>query len=256
MAKRAKRSKSGRRAATVGRGTPARKAGAKRARAAKTARGGKRPARPKRAAAGDGQASPADQRIAKSRGLLPEQVNRLREIRSLTDAAFAKIPKGKLRRAVMRLDYYDLPRAREAFRLLSQKDDEGRVPPTGLGDALRQLATTRSRGRARGTVAGLPTGARVQPRRLIAPPPTAGLSPAGTGWTALGPGNVGGRTRAIVVHPGTTDVIWAASAGGGVWRTGDAGVSWQPVDDFMANLATCCLVMDPTDPEHHLRRYR
>jgi photosystem II stability/assembly factor-like uncharacterized protein len=43
--------------------------------------------------------------------------------------------------------------------------------------------------------------------------------------------------------------MWAASSGGGVWRTTDAGTSWQPVDDFMANLATCCLAMDPSNPD-------
>ena len=238
MAKRAKGTRSGKRVTAGTRKTPARKAEAKRARAAKAPRG--RASAPK--------VSADDRRVAKSRKLLAEQVSRLREIRGLTDKAFAKIPKGKLRRAVMRLDYYDLPRAREAFRLLSQKDDEGRVAPQGLGNALRQLSATRSRGRARSRAAGVPTGARVQPRALIAPPPAAGLSSDGSGWTALGPGNVGGRTRAIVAHPTTPDVMWAASAGGGVWRTSDAGVSWQPVDDFMANLATCCLVMDPTDP--------
>ena len=58
----------------------------------------------------------------------------------------------------------------------------------------------------------------------------------------------GAGTRGIVVHPTTPGLMWAASAGGGVWRTADAGVSWQPVDDFMANLATCCLAMDPTNP--------
>ena len=46
------------------------------------------------------QASPSDRRIAKSRKLLPEQVSRLRQVRGLTDEAFAKIPQGKLRRAV------------------------------------------------------------------------------------------------------------------------------------------------------------
>jgi len=42
--------------------------------------------------------------------------------------------------------------------------------------------------------------------------------------------------------------MWAGSVGGGVWRTEDGGASWQPVDDLMANLAVCCLVMDPTNP--------
>jgi hypothetical protein len=42
--------------------------------------------------------------------------------------------------------------------------------------------------------------------------------------------------------------MWAASVGGGVWRTDDGGQSWVPVDDFMANLAVTSLVMHPNDP--------
>src|SRR5262245_24681255 len=67
----------------------------------------------------------ADRRVAQRRKVRPEQVSRLRSLRGLSDAAFAKMPQGKLRRAVARFDYYDLPRAREAFRLLSLKDDQG-----------------------------------------------------------------------------------------------------------------------------------
>jgi hypothetical protein len=37
--------------------------------------------------------------------------------------------------------------------------------------------------------------------------------------------------------------------GGGVWRTDDGGVSWQPVNDFLANLAITSLVIDPTNPK-------
>ncbi len=32
------------------------------------------------------------------------------------------------------------------------------------------------------------------------------------GWKSLGPGNVGGRTRALLVHPSNPDVIYAAAA--------------------------------------------
>lgn len=199
------------------------------------------------AAAEKATGTAADRRVAQKRGLLAEQVSRLREIRGLTDAAFARIPPAKLRRAVGRIDIYDLPRSRESFRLLSQKDDAGIVTPLGLTTALRQLSTTRAGRAAVRSAAGLPTGGVVQPGRLAAPPPTAGLAPAGAGWIALGPGNIGGRTRGIVIHPATPTTMWAASSGGGVWRTSDGGASWQPVDDFMANLATCCLVMDPTD---------
>jgi photosystem II stability/assembly factor-like uncharacterized protein len=62
-------------------------------------------------------------------------------------------------------------------------------------------------------------------------------------------GNIGGRTRAIVIHPDLPDRIWVASTGGGVWRSDDGGNSWSPVDDKMTNLAVCSMVMDPTGPD-------
>ena len=94
----------------------------------------------------------------------------------------------------------------------------------------------------------MPTGGTVAPERLgLMIQPTAGLD--GPAWVPLGPGNIGGRTRSIVFHPTQHDTIWAASAGGGVWRTDDAGTTWSPVDDLMANLAVTSLALDHTDPD-------
>ena len=66
-------------------------------------------------------------------------------------------------------------------------------------------------------------------------------------WSALGPGNIGGRTRAIVIHPTLQSTIYAAAVAGGVWKTLDAGVTWTPTDDAMANLSVGTLAMDPND---------
>lgn len=68
-------------------------------------------------------------------------------------------------------------------------------------------------------------------------------------WTALGPGNIGGRIRAMVVHPTDTNTIYIGAAGGGVWKTSDGGASWQPLKDLMENLAVNALCMDPANPD-------
>jgi len=75
----------------------------------------------------------------------------------------------------------------------------------------------------------------------------AAMSPA-LPWTSIGPGNVGGRTRALVIDPTDPDVMYAAGVSGGVWKSTDAGASWSPTDDHMANLAVCTLAIDPTNP--------
>ncbi|MFQ5348925.1 MAG: WD40/YVTN/BNR-like repeat-containing protein [Thermoanaerobaculia bacterium] len=67
-------------------------------------------------------------------------------------------------------------------------------------------------------------------------------------WEPLGPGNVGGRTRAFVIRPDRPAVMWAGGVSGGVWKSGDRGRSWRPVGDQLANLAVNVLRLDPNDP--------
>jgi uncharacterized protein (TIGR03437 family) len=76
-----------------------------------------------------------------------------------------------------------------------------------------------------------------------ATPPTT-LGP----WESLGPGNIGGRTRSLVIHPTLPNTMYAGAVAGGVWRTTDAGVSWAPLTDLSANIAISSLVMDPRNP--------
>nr|NQU90609.1 hypothetical protein [Bacteroidota bacterium] len=68
-------------------------------------------------------------------------------------------------------------------------------------------------------------------------------------WTWLGPGNIGGRIRAILIHP-VTNHIWIGSVAGGIWKSANNGNTWSPVNDFMANLAITSLVVDPIDTDN------
>lgn len=64
-------------------------------------------------------------------------------------------------------------------------------------------------------------------------------------WENLGPGNIGGRTRTLVIDPQTTDTMYTAGVSGGVWKTVDGGLNWQALDDMMVNLAVSTMVMSP-----------
>lgn len=66
-------------------------------------------------------------------------------------------------------------------------------------------------------------------------------------WKALGPGNVGGRTRALLIDPTNPLIIYAGAVDGGIWKSTDGGTSWNPLDDFLANIAVTCLAFDPTN---------
>ncbi len=67
-------------------------------------------------------------------------------------------------------------------------------------------------------------------------------------WQSLGPGNVGGRTRALLIDPINPDVMYAAAVAGGIWKTTNGGTSWAPLNDFLANIAVTCMAIDPTNP--------
>ena len=68
-------------------------------------------------------------------------------------------------------------------------------------------------------------------------------------WESLGPGNIGGRTRALLIHPTQTEIMYTAGVSGGVWKTIDGGVNWFPLADEIANIAVNSMAMRPDDPE-------
>lgn len=74
----------------------------------------------------------------------------------------------------------------------------------------------------------------------------AGIS--NTQWSALGPGNVGGRVRAIVIDPRNTSRFFVAAAGGGIFVTENAGQSYKPIADFIGNIVVSALTIDPNNP--------
>jgi photosystem II stability/assembly factor-like uncharacterized protein len=188
----------------------------------------------------------SDEDLARSKEISVEQVRLLRRTRGATNDTLSGLSATAVRRAIRRLNYPDLPRARQAFRAAQARNDDGRIPPNALATALQELQAMRAAPAMGPRAAGLPAGRTVEPRALIATS-LAGLTQ--NQWEWLGPGNIGGRTRSILVHPTQPERIWVGSVGGGIWHTADGGGHWEPVDDFMANLAVSCMVMDPKHPE-------
>lgn len=70
-------------------------------------------------------------------------------------------------------------------------------------------------------------------------------------WIERGPGNVGGRTRGLIVmQQDPTQMTWlAGSAGGGVWRTTNGGRAWTLVSEELPNLSTSTLANSPANPD-------
>jgi photosystem II stability/assembly factor-like uncharacterized protein len=75
----------------------------------------------------------------------------------------------------------------------------------------------------------------------------AGAIDLGT-WEPLGPGNQGGRTPLLIIHPTDPKIMYAGAATGGVWKTTDAGLNWRPLTDTFPSLGIGALTFDPKDP--------
>jgi len=75
------------------------------------------------------------------------------------------------------------------------------------------------------------------------------LVPEHEPWTYLGPGNIGGRTRPLIIDPDSPDTIYSGAVSGGVFKTTDGGANWIATGDAMANLAVNSLAMSPADSQ-------
>jgi photosystem II stability/assembly factor-like uncharacterized protein len=68
-------------------------------------------------------------------------------------------------------------------------------------------------------------------------------------WVPVGPTNIGGRCTALAIHPADPDIVYIGSAGGGVWRSNDAGQTWtsQWHDQPILNVGS--LAIDTKSPD-------
>lgn len=70
-------------------------------------------------------------------------------------------------------------------------------------------------------------------------------------FISRGPGNVGGRTRAIAVDPAdNSHCTWiAGAASGGLWKTTDCGESWTNISEGLPNLSTNSIAQAASNPD-------
>ena len=65
-------------------------------------------------------------------------------------------------------------------------------------------------------------------------------------WRSIGPYR-GGRALAVAGIPGNPDTFYFGSVAGGVWRTNDAGATWQPLTDGTPISSVGALAIAPSD---------
>ncbi len=67
-------------------------------------------------------------------------------------------------------------------------------------------------------------------------------------WFALGPTNLSGRILDIKFDPNTPTTVYAATAGGGLWKSTDNGANWLPQTDEQPTLGVGAVCVLPSDP--------
>jgi photosystem II stability/assembly factor-like uncharacterized protein len=67
-------------------------------------------------------------------------------------------------------------------------------------------------------------------------------------WRFIGPFDLGGRCTDVAVPKGSRTVFYAAAATGGIFKTANAGTTWEPVFDEMPTLSIGDLAVAESDP--------
>jgi photosystem II stability/assembly factor-like uncharacterized protein len=68
---------------------------------------------------------------------------------------------------------------------------------------------------------------------------------SGLKFRLIGPSYNSGRVVDFAVQPDKTQVIYAAIASGGIWKTVNNGTTWEPIFDKEDSYSVGCLAMDP-----------
>ncbi len=79
-------------------------------------------------------------------------------------------------------------------------------------------------------------------------PPMAEVT-EGLSLRGIGPAFMGGRIADIAVHPEDASIRYVGVGSGGVWKTTDAGTTWEPVFDEQSSYSIGEVALDPERPE-------
>ncbi len=75
-------------------------------------------------------------------------------------------------------------------------------------------------------------------------------------WTSIGPyshtntaswSSGQGRVNAIAVDPNNANTYYVGAPAGGIWKSTDAGVNWQPLTDYLPQIGVSGIAIDPNN---------
>ncbi len=64
----------------------------------------------------------------------------------------------------------------------------------------------------------------------------------------LGPAVFGGRISDLAINPNNKKEFYVAVASGGVWKTTNAGITFDPIFDTYGSFSIGCVAIDPNNP--------
>ncbi|MBR9921918.1 MAG: glycosyl hydrolase [Bacteroidetes bacterium] len=74
------------------------------------------------------------------------------------------------------------------------------------------------------------------------------ISLSGLSFRSVGPALTSGRISDVAVHPDNRAIYYVATSSGGVWKTENAGTTYEPIFDGQGSYSIGCITMDPNNP--------
>lgn len=68
-------------------------------------------------------------------------------------------------------------------------------------------------------------------------------------WRNIGPANMSGRVADVEGVPGNPDIVYVASASGGLWKTTNGGITWQPIFERQGTISIGDVALEPGNPD-------
>src|SRR4051812_17718898 len=68
-------------------------------------------------------------------------------------------------------------------------------------------------------------------------------------WRSIGPANMGGRVADIEGVAGNPNVVYVATASGGLFKTTSGGVRWTPLFERMGSISIGDIALEPGNPD-------
>jgi len=68
-------------------------------------------------------------------------------------------------------------------------------------------------------------------------------------WRSIGPANMGGRIADVEGVPGNPNVVYVATASGGLFKTTNGGITWKPLFERQGTISIGDIALAPSNPD-------